>query len=415
MTDMTGRTDLKEQTPAGGNTETTSAAKTSATQRTLTAGGRTFTLVGTAHVSSASIDEVIAVIKNTKPDRVCVELDEARYQSMINQSGWEQMDIVKVLKEGKGFFMLANLALASFQRRMGTGIQPGREMLAAIETAGELDIPFSLCDRSVPVTLRRAWAKSNFWNKSKLLAQLAAAAFSNEKPSQDEIEKLKNASELDYMMDEMATYLPTVKEVLIDERDKYLAAKIWQSSGAAVVAVVGAGHMKGIEAWLARFAAGESCDVSPFETLPPKGFLAKFGGWIFPAILVGLIVAGFFTSGILKSVELLVNWLLLSGTLSAIGTALCWVHPLSIPIAFLSAPIGTISPVLAMGMFPALFEAWVHKPTVLDFQNLMSDASSIKGFYKNKITHILLVFLLSSIGGAIGNIISVPALALNLK
>lgn len=390
-------------------------AAPTATQRIITIANRTFTLVGTAHVSSASIDEVVCVIRTLKPDRVCVELDEARYQAMTNPANWEQMDIVKVIKEGKVFFMLASLALSSFQRRMGTGIQPGREMLAAIETAEELDIPFSLCDRSVPVTLKRAWAKSNFWNKSKLIAQLIAAAFSNEKPDTEEIEKLKKASELDLMMEEMAAYLPSVKEVLIDERDKYLASKIWESQGSNIVVVVGAGHMKGIETWLNRFAQGESADVSNFEILPPKSFLSRYGGLIFPFILLGLVVAGFLTSGIMKSVEMLVQWWLLSGTLSAIGTALCWVHPLSIPIAFISAPIGTISPVLAMGMFPALFEAWVHKPRVEDFQNLMRDVNSIKGFYKNKITHTLLVFILASIGGAIGNIISVPTLALHIK
>ncbi len=386
-----------------------------ATQRFVKIGERSFTLVGTAHVSSASIDEVITVIRTVMPDRICVELDDARYKAMINPASWEQMDIVKIIKEGKVFFMLANLALSSFQRRMGTGIQPGREMLAAIETAQELDIPFSLCDRPVPITLKRAWSKSNFWNKSKLIAQLIAAAFSNEKPDEEEIEKLKNASELDYMMEEMASYLPSVKEVLIDERDKYLASKIWEAQGNNVVAVVGAGHMKGIEAWLHRFAGGESADVSSFEVLPPKSVLSKYSGLLFPLILLGLIVAGFFTSGILKSVEMLAQWWLLSGTLSAIGTALCWVHPVSIPIAFLSAPIGTISPVLAMGMFPALFEAWIHKPRVEDFQNLMSDVASLKGFYKNKITHILLVFIMSSLGGAIGNIISVPTLAMHLK
>lgn len=397
------------------STTAASASTATATQRYIKIGERSFTLVGTAHVSSASIDEVITVIRTVKPDRICVELDTARYQAMTNPGTWEQMDIVKIIKEGKVFFMLANLALSSFQRRMGTGIQPGKEMLAAIETAQELDIPFSLCDRPVPITLKRAWSKSNFWNKSKLIAQLIAVAFSNEKLDAEEIEKLKKASELDCMMEAMASYLPSVKEVLIDERDKYLASKIWEAQGSTIVAVVGAGHMKGIEAWLNRFAEGESADVSAFETLPPRSFLSRYGGILFPLILLGLIAAGFFTSGIMKSFEMLAQWWLLSGTLSALCTALCWVHPLSIPIAFISAPIGTISPVLAMGMFPALFEAWIHKPRVEDFQNIMTDISSIKGFYKNKITHILLVFIMSSLGGAIGNLISVPTLAMHLK
>lgn len=386
------------------------------TSRTLQFGDRRITLVGTAHVSQESIDEVRLAIENGKPDRVCIELDDNRLRSITNPEGWEKTDIVKVIKEGKAFLLLANLALSSFQRKMGmdSGVKPGAEMLAAWEAAKAAGIPCSTCDRDVQTTLRRAWAKSNLWNRSKLLGQLLGGALSNEKPSPQEIEALKNKSELDAMMKELADYLPSVKEVLIDERDRFLAAKIWEAQGQNLLAVVGAGHADGIESWLQRFAAGESSDVQEINQVPPKKLAGKIAGWILPLTIVGLIVVGFFTSGAERSLQLVLRWILLNGSLAALGSLLCLAHPLTILVSFLSAPIGTLNVFLAVGMFAALSEAALRKPSVMDFQNLSTDITSLKGFYRNRVTHILLIFFLSSLGGAIGNFISIPALAFGL-
>ncbi|TFG81745.1 MAG: TraB/GumN family protein [Spirochaetales bacterium] len=384
------------------------------TVRALDLTGRRIVLVATAHVSRESVDEVTAVIQSEKPDRVCVELDEARWRSMSNPDAWEKTDIVKIIKEGRAFLLLANLALSAFQRKMGaeSGIKPGAEMMAAIRTAEAEGIAYSFCDRDVQTTLRRAWGKSNLWNKSKLLAQLLASAFSTEKPDAAEIEKLKQRSELDEMMAELAAYLPSVKETLIDERDRYLAAKIWSSPGERIVAVLGAGHMPGVEAWLAVFAAGEaSTDVSDIDRVPPKGFLANSAGWLVPALIVGFIALGFFTSGAEASLNLLIRWVALNGTLAALGSILCLAHPLTILVSFAAAPIATLNPLVAVGLFSGVTEAWLRKPRVQDFQNLSSDATSVRGFYRNKVTHILLVFFLSSLGGAIGNFIALPILA----
>lgn len=382
--------------------------------RALELGGRRIVLVGTAHVSRESADEVVRVIEAERPDRVCIELDEARYRSMTAPDAWEKMDIVKIIKEGRAFLLLANLALSSFQRKMGaeSEMKPGAEMLAAVHAAESAGVPWSFCDRDVQITLRRAWGKSNFWNKAKLMAQLIASALTNEKPSQEEIERLKKRSELDEMMGELADYLPSVKEVLIDERDRYLASKIWASGGTRVVAVIGAGHGPGVEAWLARLASGEvSTDVSDLESLPPKGFLANSAGYLVPALIVGLIALGFLNSGTKASLAMLTQWLLLNGTLAAAGSVLCLAHPLTVLVSFAAAPIATLNPLVAVGFFSGLTEAWLRKPAVKDFQTLSGDVASVKGFYRNKVTHILLVFFLSSLGGAIGNFIALPVLA----
>ncbi|MCL2478686.1 MAG: TraB domain-containing protein, partial [Treponema sp.] len=195
------------------------------TRITVTLENQEIILIGTAHVSRGSIEEVRATILEEKPDYVCVELDEARYASISKKDNWQNLNMVKVFREGRGFLLMANLVLSGFQRRMGAelGVMPGEEMMTALQTAQELGIAYSLCDRDVQITLRRAWSRCNLWSKSKLLASLLTSAFSTEKLTPEEIENLKNRNELDGMMSELSEYLPSVKETLIDERDRYLA------------------------------------------------------------------------------------------------------------------------------------------------------------------------------------------------
>jgi pheromone shutdown-related protein TraB len=386
----------------------------SQTVRRIELGSRTVILAGTAHISQDSIAEVRSLVESERPGRVCVELDGGRWRSMSEDRGWESLDIGKVLKEGRGFLLLANLALSGFQRRMGSevGVKPGEEMLAAVRTAEAAGIPYSFCDREVQVTLKRAWAKSGLWNRSKLLASLIESAFSKEKLTEGEIEKLKERNELEEMMGELADFLPSVKEVLIDERDRFLASRIYATSENVVLAVVGAGHLSGIEAWLRRFAAGEaSTDTSDIESVPPPSILGRVIGWLVPALIVGLIVLGFFTSGRTASLDLLLRWILTNGSLAALGSALCMAHPLTIAISFVTAPFATLNPFVGVGLFAGLAEAFLRKPRVQDLESLADDVASIGGFYRNRVTHILLIFFASSIGGAIGNFIALPFLA----
>jgi pheromone shutdown protein TraB len=420
----------------------------SQTTRSLEVAGRPVILVGTAHISRESIDEVAGLIREKRPSRVCVEIDAARYRSMSEGNKWESLDIIKVLREGRGFLLLANLALAGFQRRMGSsvGVKPGEEMLAAVSTAEELGIPFAFCDRDVQVTLKRAWGRSNLWNRSKLLATLVESAVSGEKLSAEEIEHLKQNNELEEMMGELARFLPSVKEVLIDERDRYLASRIFEETRAAgnalpptpvppkdaadgaaentmtinsassgpapVIAVVGAGHLNGIVSWLERLEKAEvSSDVSEIETLPAPSPWGKIAGWAIPAAIVIFIALGFFRSGTEASLDLLLRWVLLNGSLAALGSALCLANPITILVSFVGAPIATLNPFVGVGLFAGVTEAFLRRPLVSDFENLAEDVTSLRGFYRNRVTRILLVFVLSSLGGMIGNFISLPVLA----
>ena len=373
--------------------------------KTLHFNDREIILVGTAHISKESMEEVDKTVRDTLPDCVAVELDEQRYESIKSPEAWKNLDIVKVLKEKRGFIMLANLVLSSFQRRMGAdvGVKPGDEMRSALTVSEELGIPVEMVDRPIQTTLKRAWAKNSLWGKLKLLSALFAAAFEKEEISAEQIESLKSSNEMDSMMDELAGYLPTVKEVLIDERDRYLASHIWNCKGKKVLAVLGAGHLPGVEKFLNGIASGEkNCDTADIEEVPAAGAGAKIAGWIFPVLLIALIAAGFFTGGAKTSFDMLISWVLWNGSLAALGTLLALGHPLAIITGFVGAPL--------VGLFTGLVQAWVRKPKVEDMEHLADDATSLKGLYKNRIGRVLLVFFLSSLGGSIGNFIAVPAL-----
>ncbi len=390
-----------------------SDTETSDTITRLTIGGREIILLGTAHVSKESVEEVIRVIRDEAPGRVCVEIDASRYRTMTEGQNWESLNVSQVLRQRRGFLLLANLVLSSFQRRIGKdlGVNPGEEMKAAIATAEELGIPFSFSDREINVTLRRAWSRSGFWGKNKMLAALLGSAVTREKLTEEQIEGLKNKSALDGMMEELAGFLPSVKEVLIDERDRYLATRIFETTEGRVVAVVGAGHVKGITEWLHRLEEGTvSGDVSEIETLPPPSKARKVVPWIIPLVIAGLLVGGFLRSGWHMALSMIWVWVLVHGGLSALGALLALSHPFTILIAFVASPLTSLNPTIGVGIVTGIAEAYFRKPRVIDFENLHEDILSFRGFFRNRFTHILIVFFLSSVGSAIGTFIGIPYL-----
>ena len=381
-------------------------------QINLNLNGKEIVLLGTAHVSQASCDEVKAAIVEKKPDCVAIELDEQRYASLNDSESWKNLDIIKVLREKKGFLLLANLVLSSFQKRMGAnvGVKPGDEMRAGIEAAKELNIPCEMVDRPIQTTLRRAWAKNSGYGKIKLLSALLASAASKEEVSGDEIENLKNKSEMDGMMNELAQFMPGVKEVLIDERDFYLAAHIWEAvqkdERKSVIAVLGAGHLPGVQAHLEKIAAGaENTDTTEISSLPKKKIGAKILGWAIPVIIMALIAAGFVYGGMKKGADLLGAWVVWNAALAGIGALIAGGHPLTVLMAAVGAPFTSLCPLVGVGMFAGIVQAFVCKPKVADMESVMDDVSSVKGFYKNRLLRVLLVFFLSSLGSSIGTFV----------
>ncbi len=368
-------------------------------------------LVGTAHVSSSSVDQVRAAIEEENPDTICIELDSGRLQS--KQSSWQNQDIRKVFKEKKGFLLLANTALASFQKRLGaqTGISPGDELLGAVSLAKEKGIPISLCDRDIQTTFRRAWAKSGLWNKCKLLATLISTAFSDEKISEEDLEELKKQETLENMLNEMAKELPSIKEVLIDERDIYLATKMFTAPGRKKVGVIGAGHTKGILSALEKLDIGEKLKTTEeLCEIPESGHLGTVLSFLIPLLIVALVVYGIVANGWSQGITTFLYWIAVNAGCTFIATAAALAHPLNILACSVTAPFFALNPVLGVGMLGGILEATFRKPKVKDFQDLNDDATVFRGWYRNRILHCLLVFFFSSLGSVIGTFVAFPLL-----
>ncbi len=385
--------------------------KISDTRTRVTLDSREIILLGTAHVSAESLEEVKESIISESPDHVCVEMDEGRLKNLEEGKRWAATDLKNVLKKGQGFMMMANLALASFQRRMGvdTGVQPGAEMKAAVDAAREGHIPFSCSDRSIQVTLNRAWRLSGLWSKLKLISSLIASVVSNESASPEEIEALKKSDAMQGMMNELAEYLPAVKTVLIDERDHFLASKIFTAPGNKILAVVGAAHVPGILKMMEELEAGtRSSTTADIESVPPGKWYGKVLPWIIPVLILGLFGFGIYRSGISTMLEMGKIWILANGVLAALGALAALAHPLTILISFIGAPITSLNPTIGVGMVAGLLEYLFRTPRVMDMENINTDMLSIRGWYRNRVTRILLVFFLSSVGSSVGTFLAIP-------
>ena len=356
-------------------------------------------LIGTAHISQSSVDEVNEVIEQEKPDTVCIELCASRHQAMMDKDQWKNMDIFKVVREGKSFLLFANLIMTAFQKRLGSqlGVKPGAEMLAAAEASERVNSELLLADRDVKITLQRTWRGMPFWGRMKVLSQLLASLFIREEISKEEIEKLKESDALSEAMQMLTDQSPDMKRILIDERDQFMAEKIRQAPGKRIVAVVGAGHVKGLTGELER-----EHNLAELETVPPPGKLGIWLKWGIPTLIVGLIGYGFFAVDPDVSIEMIQRWFLINGTLSAIGTAIAFGHPITIATAFVAAPFTSLNPAVAAGWVAGLVEAFLRKPQVRDFENLADDITHLRGFWQNNITRILLVVMFANLGSAIG-------------
>ena len=390
----------------------------SQTQKVLELNNRKITLIGTAHVSAESISEVENVISDVKPDCVAIELDEKRYESITNPDKYRELDIIKVLKRKEGFLLLANIVMASFQKRMGknAGVKPGEEMVAAINKAKELNIPTALVDRPIQITFRRAWKKTSAYGKTQLLSALLASGFSKDEISSEEIENLKQSSEMDSMMKELSEFMPAVKQVLIDERDQYLASHIWKAEVNNIVAVLGAGHLPGVEAHLKKIAENQaSTDTSEIASIPESSIFSKIMMWLIPVLIVAVIAFGFYIGGKDAGSKMALNWILWNGILAGLGALIAGGNPLTILVSFVGAPVTSLCPFIGVGIVAGIVQAAICKPQVKDLETLSDDAGSIKGFYKNKILRVLLVFLLSSVGSSIGTFAAGAGIVINLS
>ncbi|WP_077329608.1 TraB/GumN family protein [Virgibacillus siamensis] len=363
--------------------------------------GKELILIGTAHVSKHSAEQVKDVIDREQPDSVCIELDAQRYQSMMDGNKWKDMDIFKVIKEKKATLLLMNLAISSFQKRMAKqfGINAGQEMMQGIQSAEETGAELVLADRNIQITFSRIWRNIGLRGKGVLLMQVIGSIFSKETITEEELEKMKEQDMLNSMLQEFTEHFPKLKTPLIDERDQYLSQKIKDAPGDKVVAVLGAAHVPGIKQEINR-----DHDLDKLNQLPPKSKVPKIIGWTIPVIIIAMII---FTFNVNPSAGLqqTITWVLWNGSLSALGVAIALGHPLAILTAFVAAPITSLDPITAAGWFAGFVQAYFRRPHVSDFEKLADDVFSLKGFWHNKVTRILLVVVMANLGSSLGTFI----------
>lgn len=367
--------------------------------------GVRYTLLGTAHVSKASVDAVRAAIDSGSFDTVAVELDPQRLQALTDPDALARLDLVKVLREGKTSLFAANLGLAAYQRRLAEqlGVEPGAELKAAALEARIRGLSLQLIDRDVGLTFRRAMTNLGWWGRAKLSAGLFSSLFANEEVGEKQIEDLKQGDMLEASFSEFAEETPELYEAIISERDRYMAAKLRQvpSDAREVLAVVGAGHLQGLAKHLREESAAPASVIADLETLPKKSSIPWFTIALSVFVLGGF-VWGFWRGGVDVGTDLMLYWVLWTGGLGALGCAIAGGHPLSILGAFLASPITPLHPALASGTISALIEAWLRKPTYADFMSLRDDVLTMKGWWRNRVIRVLLNFFLTSLGTAIG-------------
>ena len=375
--------------------------------------GREFILVGTAHVSRESTALVRGVIERERPDAVCVELDPQRYETLSHKRRWDSLDLKQVIRKQQLAALLANLVLASYQKKLGgaLGVEPGAELLEATRTADEHGIPFFLCDRDVRVTLRRAWSSMSLFSKAKLLSMLLVSVFERPEISEEDLRKLREQDALSELMRELGEAMPALKTVLIDERDTFLTEKMRQAPGRRVVAVVGAGHVAGIRA--ALLAPG-GADLAAIDAIPPISPVWKWIGWGVPAIILGALVAIGFERGAEVAGRNLLFWIVANGVPSTIGALVALAHPLTIVSAFFVAPVTSLIPVIGAGYVLAFLQAYLAPPVVGEFESVADDASSPRRWWRNRLLRIMLVFVLTTIGSLIGTYVGAAEILSNL-
>lgn len=375
--------------------------------------GRQVIVVGTAHISQESVERVRETIEREQPDRVCIELDERRFEALSEPQRFESLDLKQIIHSQQLATLIMNLLLASYQRTLGLklGVKPGSELMEAAKVAEANGIPIALVDRDVRVTLRRAWKALSWWHRSMLLSSILGGMFEKQELTEDDLRELRKEDVLSRMMAELGEAFPGLKSVLIDERDTYLAERIRQTEGDKLVAVVGAGHVQGM---LEALRSDTRTDLSALENVPESSGVWKWVGWGIPAIVLGSILFIGLRQGASAAGENLLFWVLANGIPAAIGALISLGHPATIVSAFCAAPITSLTPVIGAGYVTAFVQSYFKPPLVKEFPNLWDDLASPRGWWRNRLLRIFLVFILTTVGSIIGTWVGGAEIVSNL-
>ena len=371
---------------------------------TLTWEGKEILLIGTAHVSRHSAELVTDTIEETRPDAVCVELCNTRLASIQDADRWRNMDIVKIIKEKKSLMLFMNLLLSSFQKKIADrfDIKPGQEMINALASAKNVGAEVVPSDREIQTTLSRVWRGMGFWEKMKLVFSMVFSFGQSDDIKEEDIEKMKQEDILQSLLSDVKEAHPIIEKALIDERDQFLAEHIRSAPGEKIVAVVGAAHVPGIKRYINE---GTPIDVAALNEIPPAGNTGKVLKWLIPGLILLLFGLGFMMG---TGKDMILIWILANSVFAGIGALAAMAHPYTIVSAVLAAPLTSLNPMIAAGWVSGLVEATSRKPKVRDLEAIPHDITSVKGFWRNNVTRILLVVIFTNLGSSIGTMAAVP-------
>ncbi|MGB0678351.1 MAG: TraB/GumN family protein [Polyangiales bacterium] len=368
----------------------------------LAVADREIYLIGTAHISKRSVAEVEALIRDVRPDTVCVELDESRHKNLLDAGHWRELNIFQIIRDKKVLLLLVNLVLTTFQRRMGEklGVQPGAELKAAVLEAKACDAKLVLADRDIQVTLKRAWRSLGFWNKVQVIGALFSSFFTAEEISEADIEKLRERDHVSEAMGNFVEAMPALQRPLIDERDQYLMSMVREAPGTCIVAVVGAGHVAG----MLRYRDAP-IDREALSHIPPATGWTRLLPWLIPALMLAAFYFGYRQHAGEKLSDMLVAWVLPNAIAAALFTVLAGGRALTVLVSLLGSPVTSLNPTIGVGMVAGFVEAWLRKPTVADCEGIHDAMRSLRDFYKNRLTRVLLVAAMASLGSSLGALI----------
>lgn len=363
-------------------------------------------IIGTAHVSEKSVQEVTKVIEDLQPDIVAVELCDKRYKAITGQEETGEIQIKDLLRGGKLYYFLIQWFLAYVQKKIGTemGVKPGSDMIAAIDTARNVGAKVALVDRDIGITIQRFWSKMSLLEKTKLITSMIPAALSRGGEEID-IDSVTQEDTVSQIIEEFRKVSPRAAQVLIDERDAYIARNLIQlGKEGKVVAVVGAGHREGIKKYLMN--PDQIPDIKEMTNLPKNRFsLPKiFGAALMLLVVItagAVFMSGYSSESIFEALKI---WFVVNGTLSALGVILARGHPFSAITAFSVAWLTSLNPLIAAGWFAGIVEAWKRKPTMQDTK-LLSDAETFKDLMKIPLFRVILVAALANIGSVAGTML----------
>ena len=366
-------------------------------------------IVGTAHVSEKSVQEVTKAIEELRPDIVAVELCPGRYRALTGQEEEREIKISELLSGQKLYFLLVQMFLAYIQKKIGEemGVKPGSEMLAAIETAQRTGAKVALVDREVGITIQRFWSAMGIIDKIKLIFALAPAALGMGGEEDIDIETITQDDVVSQMISEFRKVSPAAANVLVDERDAYIAKNLYQlSKEGKVLAVVGAGHKEGINRLLAHPESIPTIEMLSEKPKKKITFVRVFGAAMVLIMIatIGLILSkGYSSQNLLLAFGI---WFVVHGVLSCLGVVLARGHPLSALTALLMAWMTNLVPFAGAGWFAGMVEAWKRKPTVSDIKKL-ADVETFDDMMKNRFFKVILVAAMANVGALAGTFLGI--------